>query len=105
MRHNSKKVLVSEKTLERRLKHAVELRGGKYVKQAYTRAGDPDRMCLLPVNLVWFVELKSEGKQPSKLQAARLRELKQMGFNTKVVNDNKSYLELITDFDNHQLIQ
>ena len=70
----------SEKTLEARLVREIEARGGmalKYTSQFHR--GIPDRICLLPGGLSVFVELKSTGKKPTKLQQHALERLDQMG--------------------------
>ena len=61
---------VSEKSIERYLVAKVELLGGKALKyyNAHT-TGYPDRLCLLPVGVTFWVELKSKGKKLRPLQA------------------------------------
>lgn len=104
--HVSRKPKVKrlESSIETRLKRAVEKRGGILKKLAYVISGDPDRLALLPGGWSCFVELKTWGKQPSKLQRSRLRKLDRLGFNTKIVNDEKSYIALVQEMDNHILV-
>lgn len=83
----------SEKTLEARLVREIEARGGmalKYTSQ-YHR-GIPDRICLLPHGLIYFVELKSTGKKPTKLQEHAMQKLRELG-NFVIVIDSTQNLE------------
>lgn len=71
---------VSEKALERYLIREIEKRGGKCLKYYNPRlAGYPDRLCLLPEGHMGWVELKSRGKRPERLQEARHEELRKLG--------------------------
>lgn len=83
----------SEKTLEARLVREIEARGGmalKYTSQFHR--GIPDRICLLPGGLSVFVELKSTGKKPTKLQEFAMKKLAEMG-HAVIVIDNTNDLE------------
>lgn len=80
----------SEKTLEARLVREIEARGGmalKYTSQFHR--GIPDRICLLPYGLVYFVELKSTGQKPTKLQTHALRQLFDLGFPGYVIDSTE----------------
>ena len=92
-----KKDLAQEKTLESRLRREVTKRKGIYMKWGVN--GWPDRVVMLPINRTWFIEVKTEGKEPRKRQAARLRKLHRLGFNTKVLDSEKDYLDLLIEFD------
>ena len=97
---NTPKPKESEKTLEARLVREIEARGGmalKYTSQ-YHR-GIPDRICLLPGGLCVFVELKSTGKKPTKLQAHAMERLDAMGLPTCVVDSTEKLLELLQILD------
>ena len=77
----------SEKTLEARLVREIEARGGmalKYTSQFHR--GIPDRICLLPGGVVVFVELKSTGRKPTKLQQHAIKELRSLGFDCWVID-------------------
>ena len=92
-----KKTPESEKTLEARLVREIEARGGmalKYTSQ-YHR-GIPDRICLLPGGLSIFVELKSTGKKPTKLQLHAMGRLDAMGHPNTVI-DSTEKLETLLD--------
>lgn len=89
-----------EKTVERRLSDAVKLRGGLCIKLwGFSFAGLPDRLILLPGGIVFFRELKSWGKVPSKLQLSRIALLTRLGFNTKAILNENDYLETLKEMD------
>lgn len=78
---------MKEKTIEQKLVKAVKAAGGiapKLVSPGFD--GMPDRMILLPGGLVGFVEVKSPGKAPRPLQAARHRMLRSLGFKVYVLD-------------------
>lgn len=79
-----------EKTLERKLYSGLKARGGKALKfYSPSFTGMPDRICLAPGGEIWFVELKSTGKKPSKIQSAVIKWLEGLGFWVFVVDSQK----------------
>lgn len=71
---------VSEKAIERYLVEKVKSWGGICLKYSNPgMVGYPDRLILLPGGCVMWVELKSKGKNPTKLQTIRHRELERLG--------------------------
>ena len=87
----------SEKTLEARLVREIEARGGmalKYTSQFHR--GIPDRIILMPMGRIAFVEVKAPGESPRKLQLARHRFLRLLGFKTFVL-DNPEQIGGILD--------
>ena len=87
----------SEKLIERKLVDAVKAKGGICVKfySAYQR-GVPDRIVLMPQGRVYFVELKSTGKKPTKLQELFIGKLRSLGFIVEVIDT----IEMLTEFVN-----
>lgn len=87
----------SEKLIERKLVDAVRAKGGICVKfySAYQR-GVPDRIVLMPQGRVYFVELKSTGKKPTKLQELFIGKLRSLGFIVEVIDT----IEKLTEFVN-----
>lgn len=87
----------SEKLIERKLVDAVKAKGGICVKfySAYQR-GVPDRIVLMPQGRVYFVELKSTGKKPTKLQELFIGKLRSLGFIVEVIDT----IEKLTEFAN-----
>lgn len=77
-----------EKTIEQKFRTAVKAAGGLAVKFASSGFdGVPDRLALLPGGRMAFVEVKAPGKKPRPLQLARHRQLRQLGFNVYVLDD------------------
>lgn len=67
--------------LEQYLIEQVQMRGGLCWKLAPLSAvGIPDRIILLPRGRVAFLELKRDGKEPTRVQAYWLNRLRNMGF-------------------------
>ena len=94
------KTIESEKTLEARLVREIEARGGmalKYTSQFHR--GIPDRICLLPYSLVYFVELKSTGKKPTKLQEHAMKEIRDLGHRTFVIDRTAALEEFLKEVD------
>ena len=90
----------SEKTLEARLVREIEARGGmalKYTSQFHR--GIPDRICLLPGGLSIFVELKSTGKKPTKLQLHAMERLDAMGHPNTVIDSTEKLEALLEILD------
>ena len=95
-----KKTPESEKTLEARLVREIEARGGmalKYTSQFHR--GIPDRICLLPGGLNIFVELKSTGKKPTKLQLHAMERLDAMGHPNTVIDSTDKLEALLQILD------
>lgn len=79
-----------EKAIEQKFREAVKAVGGVAVK--FTSPGFdgmPDRLALLPGGRMAFVEVKSPGKKPRPLQAARHRMLRRLGFKVYVLDDEE----------------
>lgn len=89
----------SEKTLERTLVEEVRRRGGICLKlQGNMYAGMPDRLVMLPERIA-FVELKSEGIKPRRLQLIRHDKLRALGLKVFVIDTH----EKLTQFLNEQI--
>ena len=72
---------MTEKYIEQKLVRAVKERGGiapKFVSPGID--GVPDRIVLLPMGRMAFVELKAPGKKMRPLQVKRKRQLEALGF-------------------------
>lgn len=72
---------MTEEYIEQKLVKAVKKRGGmapKFVSQGLD--GVPDRIVLLPMGRIAFVELKAPGKKMRPLQVRRKRQLEALGF-------------------------
>ena len=76
-----------EKCIEQKLILMVKKRGGicpKWVSPGFD--GVPDRIVLLPVGRIAFVEVKVSGKKPRPLQIARHKLLTRLGFKVYVLD-------------------
>ena len=77
-----------ERDIEVKLRKSVEAQGGicwKFVSPG--TAGVPDRIILMPMGRIAFVEVKAPGESPRKLQLARHRLLRRLGFKTFVLDN------------------
>lgn len=77
-----------EKTIEAALVKATKAHGGiapKFVSPGM--AGMPDRLVIMPMGRIAFVELKAPGKKPRPLQVARHELLRSLGVDVYVVDD------------------
>lgn len=87
-----KKEETSEKVFERELSKFVEEREGMAVKLlSQFIKGLPDRMYLLHGGVVVFVEFKSTGKRPTKIQEYIHKRIQALGFPVLVVDSVGTY--------------
>lgn len=80
----------SEKQIEAILACEVKKHGGiapKFTSPGF--AGMPDRIILLPGGRIAFAELKAPGKKPRRLQVARHRLLRRLGFRVYVIDSTE----------------
>lgn len=90
-------MIVDERDVEKYLKQQVEKRGGlcwKFVSPG--NAGVPDRLVILPKKII-FVELKAPKKEARKLQEARAKQLKSLGFEFYVLDTKEKVKEVISN--------
>ena len=79
-----------EKDIERALVRAVKNMGGispKFVSPGLD--GVPDRIVLLPMGRIAFVELKSPGKKMRPLQIRRKKQLESLGFRVYCIDSTE----------------
>lgn len=97
----TKRKIESEKTLERLLKSVVENKmHGLCVKLlSEFVTGLPDRMCLLPGQLIFFVELKTTGKKPRKMQEYMHKKLRSLGFEVYVIDSTDSLMTMLSGYE------
>jgi hypothetical protein len=62
------------------------------------RAGWPDVLFLIPGGAPLFIEFKSPGKKPTKLQLFRIRKLKELGYNVHVCDGANEAREKIAHY-------
>lgn len=86
-----------ERILEVKLVKETRKRGGvalKFVSPSFS--GMPDRLVLLPHQVMGFVEVKAPGEKPRPLQESRHAMLRKMGFPVFVL-DNSEEIPIILD--------
>ena len=77
----------SEKLVERKLVELVKLNGGMCIKLLSNHMlGLPDRMCLFPGAKIVFVELKTTGEKPKKIQVYMHDKIRKLGFAVFVID-------------------
>ena len=90
-----------ERTLELKLVKETRKRGGvalKFVSPSFS--GMPDRLVLLPHQVMGFVEVKAPGERPRPLQKSRHAMLREMGFPVFVL-DHSDEIPVILDQITH----
>ena len=86
-----------EKAIEKKLVQEVKKIGGlalKFVSPGFN--GAPDRLILLAKSKIAFVEVKAPKEQPRKLQLRRHKQLRSLGFQVYVL-DNEEQIGGIID--------
>lgn len=84
---------VSEKSIERYLVEQAKQNSLLCLKYSNPNmVGYPDRLLVLPGGGVVWVELKSKGRKPTKIQQIRMSELTGMGHLVEVI-DNKADID------------
>ena len=92
-------MIESEKVLERKLCKAVkDLGGHAYKFVSPNQRGVPDRVCVLPYGIVAFVELKTTGKKPTKLQQMCIDKLEGMGHRCYVIDSSDNITDLVVTY-------
>lgn len=86
----------NEKKIEKKLRLGVERLGGLCLKMPATFfAGIPDRLCLLPGALAFFVETKGEGLKLRPRQVYVAKQLEALGFKVYVANNEALVEDLL----------
>ena len=89
-----------ERTIEQELAARTRAMGGiapKFTSPGFD--GMPDRLVLLPVGRMGFVELKATGKKPRALQLARHRLLRRLGFKVFVIDGIEQIDSVLEEID------
>ena len=95
-------MIESEKVLERKLVDKIKKLGGHAYKfVSPNQRGVPDRLCVLPHGITVFVELKTTGKKPTKLQVLCMDELRALGQECVVIDSSEALDELINRLSNY----
>lgn len=90
------KQIDSEKIVERKLVELVKINGGMCIKLLCDQLiGLPDRMCLFPGHKVVFVELKTTGRKPKRIQMYMHNKLRALGFRVEVIDTVESVVNFV----------
>lgn len=92
-------MITSEKYIEKKLCEAIKELNGMCIKLTteYGYIGLPDRLCILKPNIIFFVEVKSTGKKPRKIQLIMHEKLTNLGFKVFTI-DRVSDIDTIKEF-------
>lgn len=93
-----KETVDSEKVVERKLVEAVKANGGMCIKLLCDQlTGLPDRMCLFPNHKIVFVELKTTGRKPKRIQLFIHDKLRALGFRVEVIDSVEGVINFVED--------
>ena len=87
-----------EKEIEKYFKAKIEDNNWMCIKLT-SMVGLPDRLILLPVGRIFFVEFKQKGKKPRKVQSFIHRRLKDLGFKVYVIDDKDKMEEVFKEWN------
>ena len=77
----------SEKLVERKLVELTKINNGMCIKLLCNHIlGLPDRLCLFPGGKLAFVELKTTGEKPKRIQIFMHKKLRALGFRVEVID-------------------
>ena len=82
------KQMSKEKNIEQKLVKAVKKVGGvcwKFVSPGTNAV--PDRLILIAMGKIAFVEVKAPGEKPRPLQVSRIKQIRNLGFKVYVLDD------------------
>lgn len=92
----------SEKATERHLFNQIKKLKGKCIKlSADYEGGIPDRLCLLPTKVIFFVELKSEGEKPKPRQIFYHKLLRKLGFKVYVADTKNAVNQILKNYESN----
>ena len=92
------KTVDSEKLVERKLVELIRINNGMFIKLLCDQfTGLPDRLCLFPGHKIAFVELKTTGRKPKRIQAYVHKKLKALGFRVEVIDTIKDAISFVED--------
>ena len=88
----------NEKLVERKLVELVKINNGMCIKLLCDQLiGLPDRLCLFPNHKIAFVELKTTGQKPRRIQAYMHKKLRALGFRVEVIDSVEDVINFVED--------
>ena len=92
------KQIDSEKLVERKLVELVKINNGMCIKLLCDQLiGLPDRLCLFPNHKMAFVETKTTGQKPRRIQAYMHKNLRALGFRVEVIDSVEDVINFVED--------
>lgn len=92
------KQIDSEKLVERKLVELVKINNGMCIKLLCDQLiGLPDRLCLFPNHKMVFVETKTTGQKPRRIQAYMHKKLRVLGFRVEVIDSIEGVEQFINN--------
>ncbi len=89
---------MKESEIEKRLVNKVKDDGGLALKLvSASNNGYPDRLVLIAIGHIAFVEVKVKGAKPRALQIKRHKKLRDLGFKVYILDDEKDIGGIIND--------
>lgn len=93
-----KETVDSEKLVERKLVELVKINNGMCIKLLCDQLiGLPDRLCLFPNHKIVFVETKTTGQKPRRIQAYMHKKLRALGFRVEVIDSAEGVINFVED--------
>ena len=90
----------SEKLIERKLVELVKKHKGMCIKLLCNHIlGLPDRLCLFPGSKLAFVELKTTGQKPRKIQTYMHNKIRALGFRVEVIDSIADVFNFINSYE------
>ena len=87
-----------EKIIERKFIQAVKAMGGIALKFTSPGVdGMPDRLVILPIGYIAFVEVKAPGLKPRPLQVKKHEMLRRLGCKVFVLDDEGQIVKLLDE--------
>lgn len=91
-----KETVESEKLVERKLVELMKINNGMCIKLLCNHIlGLPDRLCLFPGGKLAFVELKTTGEKPKRIQIFMHKKLRALGFRVEVIDTVEGVIEFV----------
>ena len=91
-------IVESEKVIERKLVELVKINNGMCIKLLCDQLiGLPDRLCLFPNHKIAFVELKTTGQKPRRIQVYIHKKLRALGFRVEVIDSIEGVEQFINN--------
>lgn len=86
----------SEKLVERKLVELTKINNGMCIKLLCNHIlGLPDRLCLFPGGKLAFVELKTTGEKPKRIQIFMHKKLRALGFRVEVIDTVEGVINFV----------